>query len=164
MSIHSPRPKQIRIKLFNFDLGYCSPFPLVGLLHTGRPLPPGPDWAVPFGALAILKVSPWIKGWEWGKVSRDKYSKTVTSKSLTSKEELEKLSESNESKTLRHLPSNFLTQLITQKALMSLLIWSTVKLSTLMAMTLSHQQEVEMHSVTRFKMARNMKYVYEIIL
>lgn len=39
-----------------------------------------------------------------------------------------------------------------------------VKLSTLLAMTLSHQGEVEMHSVTRFKVASNMKYIYEIIL
>lgn len=31
-------------------------------------------------------------------------------------------------------------------------------------MTLSHQGEVEMHSVTRFKVASNMKYIYEIIL
>ena len=42
-----------------------------------------------------------------GKVSRDKYSKTGTSKGLVSRELLEKLLELNKSKTPRHLPRNF---------------------------------------------------------
>ena len=43
----------------------------------------------------------------WGKVPGDKYSKTVTSKGLLSREWLEKLLELNKSKTPRHLPRNF---------------------------------------------------------
>lgn len=130
-------------------------------LQAGPCPRPGPDFPVPSRAQRTLKDSPWMKGREWRKVFRDKDSKTVTSVSLTSRGELEKLLELNKSKILRHLPRNFPPQLITQRAPMSLLIWSTVKLSTFMVMILSHQEEAEICSVTRFKMARNMKYVYK---
>ena len=73
----------------------------------------GTCWTAPFACGSkpaterMLNTSSFHKGQECREVSRDIYSKPVTSKGLTSRGEVEKLLELNNSKTLRHLLRSF---------------------------------------------------------